>query len=330
MELRHLRYFVAVAEELHFGRAAARLHMAQPPLSQQIRQLEDELGVRLLARTNRRVALTEAGRVLLDGARRVLALADETAEAARRADRGEVGRLALGFVGSATYEALPALLRAYGARYPGVEVALHQMTTAEQVAALAEGRIAAGLVRPPVPDAGLALLTLRREAFVAALPRDHRLAGDEGVSIRALADESFIMFPRTQGAGLYDLALALCTRGGFAPRIAQVATEMQTIVGLVAAGMGVALVPASLRRLRPDDVAYVAIREAAPDVELALAWRTGDEAPVVRALAAVARELKGADVDGMGTGAEQQGHAAIAGGPMGSGTRRARRPRTAP
>jgi DNA-binding transcriptional LysR family regulator len=280
MELRHLRYFIAVAEELHFSRAAARLHIAQPPLSQQIRDLEREIGVPLLARTQRQVRLTAAGVVFLEDARRIVAQAEHAAEAARQAQRGEIGRLNIGYVGSAFYDALPALLRVFHRRYPQVEINLRQRTTAEQEEDLRQGRIDIGVVRPPVQDRSLALYTFVEEPLLVTVPADHPLAQQATVAVAALRDEAFLMFSRSLGPGMYDQIIALCRQAGFSPRVAQEAVEMQAITGLVAAGFGIAIVPASARSTRAKDIAYLPIAPPAPTLPLALAWLPPTLAPV--------------------------------------------------
>jgi DNA-binding transcriptional LysR family regulator len=290
MELRHLRYFVAVAEELHFGRAAERLHLAQPPLSRQIRQLEAELGVRLLERTKRRVQLTSAGQVFLREARDILAQVDHAADLARQAARGETGQLAVGFIGAASYSVLPVVLQAFRARFPQVALALQELTTAQQLAALREGRLQVGFVRPPVEDPRLAAETILREPLLVALPRAHRLAGRSAVALDALAREPFVLFPRPLGPGLYDQIMALCQRAGFAPRVTQEARQMQTITRLVGAGIGVSLVPSSVQNLRGFGVAYRPLADATPDVEMALAWRRDDPSEVLQRFLEVARE----------------------------------------
>ncbi|MBV9229224.1 MAG: LysR family transcriptional regulator, partial [Chloroflexi bacterium] len=193
MELRHLHYFIAVAEELHFGKAAERLQMAQPPLSQQIRQLEDELGVQLFYRTKRHVQLTEAGHVFLQEARQTLIQAEQAIVAARRAGRGELGRLAIGFVGSATSDILPTLIRGFQERYPEVELLLRELTTAQQVRALQDGRIHVGILRPPVHDDTLRIETLFKEPLIVALPERHPLSSQVQLPIEALAREHFIL-----------------------------------------------------------------------------------------------------------------------------------------
>lgn len=281
MELRHLRYFVAVAEELHFGRAAERLHMAQPPLSQQIRKLEDELGVQLFQRTQRRVQLTEAGQIFLQGARQMLAQAEQTVAAARRAGRGEIGSLTVGFVGSASYEILPAIMRRFHAWLPDVELILRELTTAQQVRALHEQRIQVGILRPPVASAGLAIKTFLKESLMIALPENHPLAGLPRIALSKLASERFIVFPRRLGPGLYQQIIDLCQQAGFSPQIAQEAIQMQTILGLVASGVGVALIPASAQPLRSDGVVYSEIEAANSFVEMAVAWREDETAPTL-------------------------------------------------
>jgi DNA-binding transcriptional LysR family regulator len=221
LELRRLRYFVAVAEELHFGRAAERLHIAQPPLSQQIRRLENELGVELLRRNRRRVDLTDAGRMLLESARPLLAEADRIEKLLRRAGEGTVGRLTIGFVGTASYETLPAILRAFRGRFPDVELRLEELTTGPQVAALRARRIDVGLVRPPVDDTSLRLTALVKEQLVAALPDSHPLAAFATVRVEQLAPEPFILFLREHGTGLYNDILAVCREAGFSPTVVQ-------------------------------------------------------------------------------------------------------------
>lgn len=291
MELRHLRYFVAVAEELHFGRAAAKLHIAQPSLSQQIRALEEELGFPLITRTNRRVQLTAAGSIFLAEARHILAYADQAVRLAQRAHRGEVGRLALGFVGSASYSILPTIVRAFRERYPDVELLLHQLTTTEQVEALHRRHIQLGLLRLPLADPELNLEPVFREPLVVALPAAHPLGNSECLSFQQLAGEPFILYPRRLGPGTYDQILRRCAEAGFSPQIVQEAVEMQTIVGLVAAGIGISLVPASIMSFTVPGIAYRALQDSPLEWELALAWRRDEQAPVVRAFLDTARAI---------------------------------------
>ncbi|AHY48271.1 Transcriptional regulator (plasmid) [Rubrobacter radiotolerans] len=294
-EIRHLRYFVAVAEELHFGRAAARLHVSQSPLSQQIIHLESELGVALLRRTKRRVELTPAGEVYLKEARRVLTAHARAEEAARRAARGEAGRLVLGFAGSAAYGVLPALLKAARERLPGLGVELRgEMLSSELVRALEEDEVhLAILLRTSTENPDLAVSVVYREPFVVALPADHRLARMRLVDLGDLSGEPFILFPRRRGAVLHDAVINACHEAGFGPTVAQEATELPTQVSLVASGMGVALVPASMRSLRYEGVVYRSLRGRPRAPDTAVAWRRESENPVVRSFLGVVRDFAG-------------------------------------
>jgi DNA-binding transcriptional LysR family regulator len=291
MELRHLTYFVAVAEELHFGRAAARVGIAQPPLSQQIRRLEEELGVQLFQRSHRRVSLTGAGRVLLEEARRTLEQARRAVLATQRAGRGEEGRLAIGFISSAPYSVLPEILRKYHQRYPDVQLSLHELATDAQVRSLNEQRLDVGLVRPPGDLDDLEVLPLLREPLVVALPRGHRLSHRRGIALSELAGEGFIVIPRRLGAAYYDQIVEYCGRAGFSPDIAQEAELMQTVVSLVAAGLGVSLVPASLRRLVRAGVVYRPLHRPVPTVELAAIWSPRAVSATLTRFLEVAREV---------------------------------------
>jgi len=291
MELRHLRYFIAVAEELHFGRAAERLHMAQPPLSHQIQKLEAELEVQLFHRTKRSVQLTDAGLVFLEEAHLTLTQAERAVVSARRANRGEIGRLVIGFVSSAMYDVLPDILRVYRERFPGVNLVLREMPTMQQVHALYNGRINTGFIRPPLNDQALRVETILREPLLAALPEHHFLSSQSQISLEALAKEPFVLFPRHLGPSFYDQIVSLCLKAGFSPNAVQEAVEMQTIVSLVAAGIGVALVPASLRNLQRVGVVYKDIQGAAPLAEIAMLWRKDDASPALLAFLNVVREV---------------------------------------
>jgi DNA-binding transcriptional LysR family regulator len=290
MELRHLQYFVAVAEELHFGRAAQRLNMAQPPLSQQIRHLEEELGVQLFQRTRRHVELTDAGQAFLQEARLTLAQAEHAVKIARQAGRGEIGRLTIGFVGSATYEALPNIIRNFQVRYPNVQLILRELTTTQQVRALHDKRIHIGLLRPPINDDDtLVLEPLIKEPIILALPENHPLSRQSSLTVEALAHEHFILFPRHLGPGLYDQIIGLCQQAGFSPQVTQEAIQMQTILGLVATGLGIALIPASAQHLRSAGVVYCRL-DTNIYVELAMAWRKDEASPVLQAFLKIIRE----------------------------------------
>ena len=290
IDLRRLRYFVAVAELLHFGRAAARLHMSQPPLSRQIQQLEREIGAMLFRRSKRRVELTDAGAYLLDEARRMLADAETLAVRTRRVESGETGRLTLGFISAVDYSILPGLLSAYRAAHPGVTLELRELTSDIQLRELHEGRIDAGMLLSPVDDTALATLPLLREPLVAALPEDDALARSRApLPLSSLAGRPFVIFPRSAAAGLYDAIIEFCRTGGFAPRIAQEAIQMQTIVSLVSAGLGVALVPASLRDMRRRGVVYRNLRENSPLLTVLLAWRAANRSACLAQFVATAR-----------------------------------------
>lgn len=292
MELRHLRYFVAVAEELHFGRAAARLRIAQPPLSRQIHALEGEIGTELFDRSRRRVELTRAGKVLLEEVRRTFAQIDRAIDLARRAGRGESGALSIGFVSAVTHTSLPVILRAFRRGFGHVELYLREMSPADQVLALREGRIQVGFLRAPIDEPTLAVETILRERLVAALPSSHPLAGRKRLSLSALAREPFVLFPRHLGPGFYDQIISLCRQAGFSPRVIQEAPQMVTIASLVAVGLGVSVMPASVARLWREGVAFLPLTGRLPAAELVMAWRPDDTSPVLRAFLEVVRGLK--------------------------------------
>jgi len=282
IELRHLRYFIAVAEELHFGRAAERLHMAQPPLSQQIRQLEAELGFQLFHRTRRKVELTEAGHVFLEEARKVLHQMNLAIQTGRQASRGEAGQLTIGFVSSAAYNVLPEVLRHFRNQAPGVTLELQELTTDQQITRLREGRLDLGFVRLPIEDPTFATITVLREPLVVALPAQHPLAALTQVPLGSLAPEAFILFPRPLAPGLYDQIISLCQGADFSPRVVQEAIQMQTIVSLVAAEIGIALVPQSLQNLQRTGVIYKPLLEPTPQAAIALIWRSLNPTPTVQ------------------------------------------------
>jgi DNA-binding transcriptional LysR family regulator len=281
MELRHLRYYVAVAEECHFGRAATRLHMAQPPLSQQIKQLESELGVQLLVRSTRRVELTPAGEHYLARARDVLAAVDDAGEQARRIAAGDVGHVTIGFTGTATYELLPSLSKTLRTELPGVEVDLRgEMLTPSQTEALLEGRIDVGLLRPPVGDADIVTRILRQEPLIAALPDGHRLAAATHVAIADLRHETLVGYPSHHRSVIHDAVQEACRAAGFTPRPTEVA-ETSTLISFVAAGLGVALVPRSVQHLHITGATYRPLTGTPPTVALAIATRRSESDPAV-------------------------------------------------
>jgi len=288
-ELRQLRHFIAVAERLHFGRAAAALHMSQPPLSRSIRELERRLGATLLARTRRRVELTPEGARFLEEARRVIAQLERAVLEMGRMAAGEAGRLRLGFVSLADYGVLPGLLKGFKAARPGVSLALREMLSPEQAAALAAGELDFGLLLPPVAGE-LEHVVVQSEKFVAALPARHAMARrGRRLAMRDLAGEPFVMVPREIAPGLYDIVAGLAARAGFSLRVAQEAIQMQTVVSLVSSGLGVAIVPASIANLGRRGVVYCEIADAHPRLDLWLAWRRGPLGATARDFLAHAR-----------------------------------------
>ncbi|HEX2702429.1 MAG TPA: LysR substrate-binding domain-containing protein [Solirubrobacteraceae bacterium] len=293
MELRHLRYFVAVAEELHFHRAAERLHISQPPLSQQIRALEAELGVALFERNRRRVELTPAGTSFLADARAILEATQHATDRARRVAAGELGSLSVGFVGSATFSpVLPAILRDFRSRFPDVGLSLRELQTAEQLAALTAGRLDVGVIRGPLAaselDPGLELVVIQREQLVVALPETHPLAGGLRVRAADLRGETLVILRRHEAPGLFaSLNTVLAIVGGVPEDVLEVA-EMQTILALVASGIGISLVPASVGDSERIGVAFRPLADPSPTTELALAWRGATSSPARDAFLAVA------------------------------------------
>ena len=294
MELRHLRYFVAVAEELHFGRAAKRLHIVQPTLSAQIVRLEEELGVPLLYRTKRRVELTSAGRAFLPEARRTLEQSERAVREARRAASGKTGRLAIGLVGSATYSVLTEVLSVYRERFPDVILAPREMNTVGQVEALREGTIEVGFLRPPsdFDMEDLKIEVLVREPMVVVLPKEHRLSSLKLVPLNFLAGESFVLPSREREPGFYEQVKRACQDAGFAPRVAQEVTEMQVGLGLGASGMGVVgLLPASVRNIKATGIVFKKLAKPVPQMELSVAWRPETLSPAARAFLDVAAQI---------------------------------------
>jgi DNA-binding transcriptional LysR family regulator len=291
IELRHLRYFLAVAEELHFGRAAERLHIAQPPLSMQIRQLEAELGFQLFHRTKRNVQLTEAGQVFLVETQRLFRQLEQAIQTGRQVSRGEVGQLVIGFVSSAAYNVLPDILHTFHTQVPQVKLELHELTTDQQVQWLRENRLDVGLLRPPIEDDSFTTEIIFQEPLTIALPETHPLATAPALSLADLAKESFIIFPRTLAPGLYDQIISLCQQAGFSPNVVQEAIQMQTIISLVAAEMGVAIVPTSLQNLQRRGVVYRSPQAETPQAAIALVYKTADETPAVQKFLEIARRV---------------------------------------
>ena len=298
LDLRRLRYFVAVAEEGHITRASERLGIQQAPLSQQIKTLERELDARLFRRHAKGVEMTDAGRALLVEARAVLGRADEAEAAVRRAARGEAGRIRIGFTHSAwVHPATPAAIRAFRAAAPHVALSFDQAGTSGLIERLQSGDIDVGFIRTaPTRPAGLQLNLIAEEPMVAALPAAHPLAAeiDAPIALASLAAETFVAYPRTEGAGLYDAVIAACHACGFSPEIGHETPQMIATLSLVAAGLGVSIVPASLQRLVLDGVAYRPLTgPALPRAELNLAVRRHEPSPAVRRFVDLARLERG-------------------------------------
>lgn len=291
MELRHLRYFVAVAEERHFTRAAERLGIRQPPLSQQIRALEDELGTPLFVRLPRGVALTAAGQVFFDDARQILAAAEQAHVRAQRAAAGDLGRIRIGMINSAPFHPfVPRVIREFGRRYPEVALSLDESSTPQLAEAVLDGRADVAFARPPLGDhPQLEALPLFDEDMLVALPLGHPLARFSSLSLWALAAERFVLFPREVGAGLHDEIIASCRRSGFSPRIVQETSQVTSIVNLVAAGLGVSLVPASMQRINSEGIVYRPIAGEAPLARMVLLRRRDDDTPTIANLVALTR-----------------------------------------
>lgn len=293
MELRHLRYFVAVAEELSFTRAAERLHIGQPPLSQQIQALEAEVGARLFDRSKRWVRLTEAGKLFLEDARAILAQSDRAAERARRAQRGEAGELRVGFTFSTPFTPLFArTIRRYRQLYPDVALTLHEMATLPQIEALEARKLDLGFVRPPevaLPE-HLELTTLRRDPLLLVLAGDSPLARKRKIKVADLAELPWVMYPKESGVGINHTILGMCRAAGFVPQVAMEAGEAATIIGLVAAGIGVSVLPSPFQSMHLEGVVFRPLDDAGAVTSLQLAQRRGDGGALVEAFVRVALE----------------------------------------
>jgi DNA-binding transcriptional LysR family regulator len=293
VELRHLRYFIAVAEELNFSRAAERLHMAQPPLSAAIRQLERDLGVDLFVRTTREVTLTDAGRTFLEGARRTLADADRAAEDAKRAGAGELGRLRLAYSWSTRFETLPALGRVFRASHPGVELLAQELWNARMAAAFGSGSIDLALSLCPEIAAELELAPIRKERLVVLMPEAHPLAGEEAIPLSSLADEEFVLFPRDIAPRLHDTFVAIYRRAGFEPRLRNESFHTGWDLGVLAEIPAVAMAPQTVASGLPEGIAAVALSEPTDYLETCLVWRSDERSPAVGAFVEVAQSAFG-------------------------------------
>ncbi|MEV6229881.1 LysR substrate-binding domain-containing protein [Saccharopolyspora shandongensis] len=291
MELRHLQAFVAVAEELNFRRAAVRLHMSQPPLSQQIKRLEHEVGVALLRRTTRQVELTAAGEAFLREARKTLQSAEAAPRLARQAAAGEIGVVRLGFSGQTSYRVMLLIVRKFRERYPNVRFdILSPLYGGELVDQINQHEVDAGLLRLPVPTEGLCVRELDQHPLAVALPDGHRLAGEWRVGLDDLRGESFISYPTNRGSVVNQLVQAACLQRGYNPNFVQEAPDTHTILSLVGAGSGISLVPMTAGHLKVPGVVLVPVHDA-PSVPLALVWREGDRNPALAGLVGLLDEV---------------------------------------
>ena len=279
------------ATELHFGRAAAKLHIVQPALSKQIAALERELGVLLFERNKRRVELTDAGRVFAEQVTDILARVERASQLAVLASKGHFGQLSIGFIGPAMESVLPAILLEFRTRFPEVHLTLEEATTADQVRMLRDNSLDVGMVRMPLDDAGLDLREILSEPIIAALPRTHRLARRRELELRHLAEESFVAIPRRREPGLYDLCVSACRQAGFSPRFAEEALSLHGLLGLVAGGLGVALVPRSVQNLQRTGVVYKALRDTKFQLRLAIATRHGESGGTVMRLLDLVQQM---------------------------------------
>jgi len=293
MELRHLRYFVAVAEELNFTRAAEKLGINQPPLSLQVRQLEKEMGTQLFHRRTRGVELTDAGKLLLEEARVILKQVERAKTDVRRRGRGETGRLIVGSAGATYFHPLiPAIIREYGLTYPDIILAPQASNTALLMAQLCAARIDVGIIRPPITGGdNVSTMPLVNEKTLVVVPSGHALSGSKSVQLAALAKEKFVLTPRALNPGNYDSIMAACHRAGFTPVIGQEAPQIVSVIPLVAGGLGVSIVPWSMSRILIDGITYLDIDGDSPRAEICLAFRRDENSPAVRNFVAVARRL---------------------------------------
>ncbi|MBV8282867.1 MAG: LysR family transcriptional regulator [Candidatus Eremiobacteraeota bacterium] len=292
MELRHLRYFVAVAEELNFRRAAKRLHISQPPLTTQLQQLEEEIGAKLLERDSHHVALTAAGNVFLRSCRQLLRDADTAAQAARRAAGGETGQLAVGFIASLAHGIVPNLLRDYRRRFPEVELILAEMDTSQQLEELRERRLDVGLMGASLPleNAELESVVIAQEPLIAALPEDHSLAQRRTLQLAELAREKFVLASRQNASGYNGWLIRICENAGFEPQIARESyRRTTTVLNYVAAGFGVTIVPAQFSRVPTSGIVFVPLARRTPLYRYSAVWHRDARTPVLETFITAAR-----------------------------------------
>src|SRR2546426_10453443 len=294
MELRHLRYFAAVAQYLNYSEASRRLHVAQPAISQTVLDLEDELGVKLLLRTKRSVQLTAAGTTFLRETEEILRRSTEAQRAAQRAARGEVGALGIGFFGTASAPILPILVQTFRRKFPDVELRLYELNPDQQLAAFDDGRIDLGFSRPLPPDrrSELEEEVVYTDHLVIALPAIHRLAKQKTIRLKSLAGDPFVQFHRQGAPGLFDEVVGCCRRAGFSPRIVNEPNFMATVMTLVESGLGVSLIPHCVRTLNRPHVAIRSISPRSADIPLCATWLKSTHNPALTAFLEILRTAK--------------------------------------
>lgn len=300
LSLRQFQQFLAVAETMNFRRAAERLNMAQPPLTTAIRLMEEEIGVRLFERTNRITRLTPAGEVLREEARRAIAQAERAVTLTKRAGEGAIGTLRIGFVASSIHHLIPRIVAEFRRAYPSVVLELEEATSARQISAVLADRMDVGLVALPIPSSAETLIAksvLMESRLIAAIPADHPLASEPSLRLAALAGESWILFPESEGPGLYSTIMQACSEAGFSPRVGQRAVQMETIIGLVAAGLGVALVPEAFLSSGREGVAFRHLDGIGTPIpyKVGLAWRKDQSLPVLSSFLRFVEQLLQSD-----------------------------------
>jgi DNA-binding transcriptional LysR family regulator len=294
MELRQLRYFLAVAQELHFGRAAERVHIAQSPLSRQIKQLEEELGAPLFIRNKHRVELSEAGKALIPEAESILSATGRIRNTILRAQEGMIGKLIIGYTNSAIYSDLPRILMVYRHKFPLVEIVLRDnLLTPTQIEELDERRIDIGVLRPPTRSPNIELLTITRERLIVALPTSHPLANQKQIDLSLLKGDGFICFSRSLDSALQTQIFRSCQDAGFSAQVIQEVGDIPSMLMLVSSGMGVALVPASAKNMKFKGITFRSLAGGGPQLELALAWNRDQHSTLVDGFIKTTRETLG-------------------------------------
>jgi len=291
MELRQLRHFVTLAEEMHFGRAAKRLFMTQPALSTSLRRLEEDLQVRLFERDSKTMSITLAGRAMLLRAKEVASLADKLEQYGRAMAAGRAGLVEIGFTGTLLYRGLTDILNRFGSKYPDIELSVREFSSQVQMDMVRAGRLDAAFINSPVPPAGLASLTLFEERFVACLPSQHPLARKKLLDIKELRDDVFVMFSREPSPAYYDHVVALCAAVGFQPKVRVGAGQVLSIVALVASGLGVSLVPESVSKAGIAGAVYVPLRGVGRKPSAFVAWNPQRDVPGLQGLLEIVKQV---------------------------------------